>query len=144
MNLITKFLTIFVTLFIIKVETYRILGVFPLAFKSHNIFFMSLMNGLAKKGHQVDMISHYELKNPHKNYKTIINLANLNYSHPKTKFENIDEPIEIVADIVLLAKDVYGVQVCDLLAHETLQKFLRSPPKNPPYDVLITEVSKIL
>lgn len=139
MNKIGKFFIIFSIIFAIKVESYRILAIFPLAFKSHNIFFMSFMNGLAKKGHQVDVISYYEHKNPHKNYKTVINLRNLSYDHPVTEFETIEQPIAIVADIVVFSKDYYGVNVCNLMAHEELQKFLRNPPTNPSYDIVITE-----
>lgn len=144
MNWIRKFITIFLLFFLIKIKAYRILGVFPLAFKSHNIFFLSVMNGLAKNGHQVDVISYYEHKNPHTNYKTIINLNNLTYDHPKVNFNSIEEPIAIVADIVLFSKDYYGLNVCNLMSNKKFQEFFQNPPKNPSYDIVITEVSETL
>ncbi|XP_031781625.1 UDP-glucuronosyltransferase 2B2-like [Nasonia vitripennis] len=55
-------------------ESYRILSIFPFNGKSHNVMFNALVRGLSERGHQVDDITHFPLKKPPKNYKTIVNL----------------------------------------------------------------------
>ncbi|XP_033210442.1 UDP-glucuronosyltransferase-like [Belonocnema kinseyi] len=122
-----------------EVDTYRVLGVFPLNFRSHFIFFESIMRGLAREGHQVDIISHYELTNPPKNYKTIINLAKLDYPYPTTKFETIQKAIDAIKDPVKHLTEVYGIKMCPLLGHQKMQDFIRKPPKDTPYDVIIVQ-----
>ena len=34
----------------------------------------------------------------------------------------------------------YGGDLCHLLGHEKMQNFIKNPPKDPPYDLMITEV----
>lgn len=46
----------------------RILGVFPIASKSHSILGQALFKELASRGHEVYYLSPYPLKNPPKNY----------------------------------------------------------------------------
>ena len=128
----------------IQVDTYRILGIFPLGFKSHNMFFQALMKSLARKGHQVDVISHYELLDPPKNYTTIINLANIEYDFPKVDFYMIQEIKAYDQDFIQASEELYGLRICKLMGHEKIQKFLRNPPRNPPYDLIITEVTFLL
>lgn len=132
---------------LINVHTYKILGIFPLAFKSHNIFFQSLMKSLAKKGHQVDIISYYEAKNPPENYHDIINLSKLpnsSYFYSKSKFTSIQDAIANSQSFINLLNDVYGLPICKIISHEKIQNFIRNLPKNSPYDAVITEVSYIL
>ncbi|CAB0034905.1 unnamed protein product [Trichogramma brassicae] len=74
MNYIKVFLILNCITGLIVCDAYRILGVFPFAGKSHNIIFESLMKGLAKRGHQVDVVTHFPLVEPLKNYNDIINL----------------------------------------------------------------------
>ena len=124
-----------------EVELYRILSVFPWAFKSHNMLFQTLMKGLAKRGHQVDVISHYEPVNPPKNYKTILNLAELDIEYPKLEFDSIKETIANFRDIITFAsKTKIGIPVCAIMSQEKVQQLLRNPPKDPPYDLIIIEV----
>lgn len=54
---------IFVQAFVLT-KSYRILGVFPLAGRSHMLMFEKLMKELAKKGHEVDVLTHFPLKKP--------------------------------------------------------------------------------
>lgn len=61
-------------------KSYQILGVFPFHSKSHNIMFEQLMKGLALRGHKVDVITHFELKNPPNNYRTIINFSEIKHN----------------------------------------------------------------
>lgn len=135
-----KFFIILLLIYFFKtdIDAYRILGVFAWAFKSHNMLFQTLFKGLAKQGHQVDVISHYELVNPPKNYKTILNLANLDVVHPETQFDSVEKTRENTDDLIAFTK--HGMSVCALLSHEKMQDILRNPPKNPAYDLIIIEV----
>ena len=136
MNKLNSFFII--CLSIIGNDGYRILAVFPFNSRSHNIFLEGVSRGLAKRGHEVDAISHFDMKNPLKNYKTIINLhgtrANLinNFT--------IEYASQLGGDIVPFIADTYGNELCELLSHEKMQKFIKNPPKDPPYDLVLTEV----
>lgn len=52
-----------------RVETSKILGVFPLATGSHYNLYSQLMKGLAEAGHEVTMVSPYRFKEPPKRGK---------------------------------------------------------------------------
>ena len=127
----------FICFLAIEIDSYRILGVFTLAFRSHNIFFEALMKGLAKRGHQVDVISYYEMPNPPENYKTILNLATLNYSHLRCQIPSVQYSINLFKDVVNLLK----INNCDLLSQEEMQRIIKNPPTDPAYDLIITEVN---
>lgn len=49
----------------------RVLGIFPHPGVSHFQFFQPIMRGLAEKGHNVTVISHFPEKNPPSNYKDL-------------------------------------------------------------------------
>uniref|UniRef100_A0A0A9VR56 UDP-glucuronosyltransferase 1-2 n=1 Tax=Lygus hesperus TaxID=30085 RepID=A0A0A9VR56_LYGHE len=49
-----------------------ILGFFPFHGPSHNLVFMSLMEELAKRGHNVTVAGYYEPKTPRPNFKSIL------------------------------------------------------------------------
>lgn len=46
------------------VENYNILALFPMHSKSHFVMFERLLIGLAEKGHEVDVVSHFPQKKP--------------------------------------------------------------------------------
>lgn len=46
------------------VENAKILGLFPLQSKSHFVMFEPYLKALAKRGHEVDVVSHFPLKKP--------------------------------------------------------------------------------
>ncbi|XP_052750692.1 UDP-glucosyltransferase 2-like [Galleria mellonella] len=54
-----------------KVYTLNILGVFPFEGKSHSFVFNPFMLELAKRGHNVTVISHFPQKKPVQNYRDI-------------------------------------------------------------------------
>ena len=128
----------FFIIYLSAVEGYRILGVFPFAAKSHNIYFEALMKGLAKRGHQVDVISHYNIKNPPENYKIILDLSN-------TKEQEVFEmPITKAFDfqknaITRLAKK-FGNDLCELMGLEEMQRIFKNASKEQNYDLVVTEV----
>uniref|UniRef100_A0ABD2WSR0 UDP-glucuronosyltransferase n=1 Tax=Trichogramma kaykai TaxID=54128 RepID=A0ABD2WSR0_9HYME len=138
MNYIKVFLILNCITRLIVCDAYRILGVFPFAGKSHNIIFESLMKSLAKHGHQVDVVTHFPLTEPTKNYNDIINLngtmENLvnNYT-----VEFINQISGEIVDLIALS---YGNRICDFMGLPEMQKLIKGPRKNSSYDVVITEL----
>lgn len=123
-------------------EAYRILAIFPLNSKSHNGMFNALIRGLAERNHQLDVITHFPLENPPENYKVIMDLSgtmpavvnNFTYDSVTVFSENV---INIVAELL-------GNNLCQLLALDEMQRLIKFPPKDPSYDLVITEVSFFL
>ncbi|XP_014213310.1 UDP-glucuronosyltransferase 1-6-like [Copidosoma floridanum] len=133
------FLSILVATRLLSVcSGYRILGVFPVNAKSHNIVFEALMKGLARRGHRVDVITHFPLQKPVKNYHEIVNLDGSmerlvnNYSMKFVKEISLVDPVE---NMVML----YGNRICDFMGFDEMQQLINNPPTNPPYDVVIVE-----
>ena len=117
---------------------YRILGVFPFNGKSHFMMFEQLMKILAKRGHQVDVISTFPLTKPYPNYNDLIVLPagrqfmnNMTYNEIKTLFA--DSPTHAVATLA-------GNDICEFLNNSQMQQLIRNPPNDPPYDAVIIEV----
>ncbi|KAL0107030.1 hypothetical protein PUN28_015526 [Cardiocondyla obscurior] len=117
---------------------YRILGVFPLHGKSHWIVNEALMKDLARRGHQVDVITHFPQKKPIPNYKDI----SLKDTLPPT-VNNIS-----AADLerfggspkIPVLVQMGGDVICNLLGHPKLQELIKNPPQDPPYDLVILEL----
>lgn len=116
---------------------YRLLGLFPFQGKSHFVMFEHLMKGLAKKGHQIDMVSKFPLKKPYPNYTDIVSLPmptllvnNVTYDFMKTL---------LAANPTYLVATMAGNELCsDYLGFPAIKELAR--PKNPPYDAVIIEV----
>lgn len=120
-------------------EAYRILCVLPYNGWSHFTMFEVICKGLAKKGHQIDMISHFPTKTPIANYTDIIDLRATGGG------AMVDIPINYARSIdqwctYYIATD-YGSYFCHLMGTESMQKFIKNPPNDPPYDLVITEVN---
>lgn len=134
---------VFFWLFYLSVcHGYRLLGLFPFFGKSHFIMFEQLLKGLSRKGHQVDVISSFPLKRPYPNYTDIVELVpplvlvnNLSYEYMQQLFR--DSPVHAVATVA-------GNNVCEYLENPAIQELARNPPKDPPYDAVLIEVSKNL
>lgn len=124
-------------LFIIGSDAYRILAIFPFNSRSHNNVFEGVTRGLAKRGHQVDVVTHFEMKNSPKNYRTIINLSGTRRNIVNNF--TIEFASQLGDDLVPLISVFYGNELCELLALEEIQKLVKNPPRDPPYDILITE-----
>lgn len=60
---ILGFFIVFISL-VQFIENAKILAVFPLPGSSHFIMFERVLKGLAQKGHEVDVVSHFPLKQP--------------------------------------------------------------------------------
>lgn len=96
------------------------------------------MKGLAKRGHQVDVVSHFPLKKPVKNYNDIINLEGSMESLVNNY--TIEFVSQIKGDVVNLLALSYGNRLCHIMGLEKFQNLIQNPPTDPPYDVVITEV----
>ncbi|XP_050469962.1 UDP-glucosyltransferase 2-like isoform X2 [Bombus huntii] len=113
----------------------RILGLFPLNGKSHWMMAERLMTSLAERGHQVDVVTHFPMKNPPPNYKqisvqgTIQSPVNNVHAINVTRIRNID---------VKFITDVAGKDLCKLFEHEQLQNVIKKPKDH--YDIVITEL----
>ncbi|XP_029165274.1 UDP-glucuronosyltransferase 2A3-like [Nylanderia fulva] len=118
------------------VNGYRILGLFPLHGKSHWVMQEELMKGLAKRGHQVDVITHFPLKKPIPNY-TDISLAG---SMPQVMNNLSYEDIKGFANTNMAKLAFMGNSLCELMDHPKLRQLIENPPQDPPYDVLVTEL----
>lgn len=119
----------------------RILGILPLQSKSHFAICERLMRGLAERGHQVDVYSHFPQKKPRPNYTdyslqgTVPSLTNnMSYDFMHTFAETVSIPALL---------KLGGEPLCDLLNLPMFQKLIREPPNNPPYDIVIVEVRYI-
>ncbi|XP_043467683.1 UDP-glucosyltransferase 2-like [Leptopilina heterotoma] len=121
-----------------KSDGYRILVIAPLNSKSHNNMMESVGKALALKGHQVDIITHFKLKNPPKNFTTIINLDGTLKDMVNTWTLEMVEHYRNVDIVPTVVKD-FGSNLCELMGLEEMQKFIKNPPKDPPYDLVITE-----
>lgn len=117
----------------------RILGIFPFNGKSHNAMFNPLMIELAKRGHKVDMISHYNIESDStkNNLKTIINLDG---TMEKTQNNYTVDVAEDIKKNIHQFFDLYGNRLCHFMGLDEMQKFIKNPPKDPPYNLVITEV----
>ena len=115
-------------------ESLKVLGIFALNLKSHFLIPERLMKSLARKGHEVDVYSHYPLKKPIPNYNdfslegtlpTILN--NLHYTNA-TEFiqKHLIETVELQ---------------CDVMKHSVFQELFKTKNK---YDVVIIEVNNNL
>ncbi|XP_011496133.1 PREDICTED: UDP-glucuronosyltransferase-like [Ceratosolen solmsi marchali] len=114
----------------------KILGIFPLNGKSHFIMFERLAKGLAEKGHQIDVYSHFPLKKSIPNYKDFsldgslrIIQNNMTYND-MLQYQSLNVPNMMNA---------VGTNICELMSHPVFQNLLKNPPRNPPYDIIIVE-----
>lgn len=130
--------SIFLFSLTIECNCYKILIVYPFNSPSHNIFLESISIGLAKRGHQIDAISHYKPKNPPDNYKTIVYL---NGTRPNVVNNmTIDFASQIGTNTVTFIATTFGNELCDLMGLDKMQELIKNSPKHRPYDLIITEV----
>lgn len=117
-------------------QSLRILGIFPCPLHSHTAIQQTIMKHLAARGHQVDVYSHFPLKNPPSNFsdfslRDFIGLPMNNVTY--------DDVIKVHKTYILdKAIDITGYRLCKLLGHPVFQNLLKNPPK---YDLVIIEVS---
>lgn len=141
MKFLLKLLTI-VFLFDILINSavgYKILGIFPLTIKSHDIFCHSVIKALLKRGHYVDVIVARELENSPKNYNVLYNTIKIT---PNITYDiTIDKILNIYKrDPIKMISNEFGNFLCSILANGEIQEIIKKLKINSNYDVLITEV----
>lgn len=121
-------------------DSLRILGMFPFPAKSHFQMFSAVMKELARRGHQVDVVSLFPSKKPIPNYTEIdirvegVTLIsdNLNYTRAR----------EYKSMFMRHVVQGGGIGPCDSLGHPNMQKILKT--EKGVYDVLVVQVSFLL
>ncbi|XP_015121995.1 UDP-glucuronosyltransferase [Diachasma alloeum] len=113
----------------------RILGVFPLPGKSHFILGENLLKELARRGHSVDMVSHFPANKPIPNYRDIslkgsMAIAVNNITFAETKQFNGFSMAFFVRHT--------GTELCDLLGSPYFEELMKTPKGT--YDVIIVEL----
>lgn len=123
-----------------KCQGHRILGIFPMNAKSHMAMFEQVMKGLVRSGHQVDVVSVFPLRTPYPNYTDLEIPAAMPKLVNNMTHEFLNEMLQL--NIVHFLAVHYGNFICEKgFEQEPLRKILQQPPNNPPYDLVITEVS---
>ncbi|XP_011297292.1 UDP-glucuronosyltransferase 1-9 [Fopius arisanus] len=113
----------------------RVLGVFPLPGKSHFILAENLLKEMARRGHSVDMVSHFPTKNPIPNYRDISLRGSLPIAVNNISFE---ETRTFSGFSMAFFVRHTGTQICELLGTPYLEELLRTPKGT--YDVIIVEL----
>lgn len=125
-----------------NVESYRILGIFPHTAKSHDYVFNSLMKGLAERGHDVTVISHFPNKNLQDNYTHISLRGSLPILEDIFTFEMMKQPpiifgleqIEMHYETIMILSEL-GKDTC----HALLQNEKVKQLKEGQFDLAIVE-----
>lgn len=116
-------------------DALKILGIFPVAVKSHFVVGEELMKVLAEKGHQVDVVNHFPQNKALPNYADISLAGTL----PGTLNNiTIGDTKNLSTLFIGQALQNVGLTVCDLLSHRQLQALLKKPKNS--YDVIIIGV----
>ncbi|XP_021699050.1 UDP-glucuronosyltransferase 2A3 [Aedes aegypti] len=119
-----------------NVQSAKILGVFPTSSKSHYIVGSALMKALARKGHEVTVISPFPQQKPMKNYRDITT----------TKVWKAVEPI--VTNLLDIAKKnpIESIQSTYDFGHRITNSTLTDPPvvdliaSNETFDLIVLEI----
>lgn len=130
--------TIFLCVNILSSDGLRILGLFPFQMRSHFVMCEELMRGLAERGHQVDVYSHFPLKRPIPNYKDFSLHGTLPAISNNITFDVVS--ISSLSEMIKHWVQTEGKSLCSLMELPLFQKLLYDPPTDPPYDLVINEV----
>ncbi|XP_015113327.1 UDP-glucuronosyltransferase 2B15 isoform X2 [Diachasma alloeum] len=101
------------------------------------MLFDALIEALAEKGHQMDVMTVYPLKKPLKNYKVVVNLERV-AKHVVNQW-SIEYASKLGDDVLPTLTTVYGNELCEYLALPEMQEIIKNPPQDPPYDLVILE-----
>lgn len=122
------------------IDGLKILGIFPLYGKSHFVMCETLAKGLAARGHEIDVYSHFPLKKPLPNYKDI-SLRGTMPGHVNNMTYEFFQQFQ--APSMKTMVEVVSNSVCELMGAPQFQELFKSLKKNQPYDLVIIEVKKI-
>ncbi|XP_069682310.1 UDP-glycosyltransferase UGT5-like isoform X3 [Periplaneta americana] len=129
------FLVLFFTVGFFGSDAYKILCLFPHFGRSHFIMAEELLKGLATKGHQVTMVSHFPQTNPIPNYTDISLVGTMPEFISRHLLENV--AVKYVYK-TLNRQSKTGLITCkNILKSHVMNKLLSS---NETYDLIITEL----
>lgn len=101
---------------------------------------IAMLKGLARSGHQVDVVSPFPLKKPYPNYT---DLFEFNVGAPKLvnnfTYKGMKEMVSNDLPALAVAK-IAGNVLCKGFDLPGIQKLIKNPPNDPPYDLLLTQV----
>ncbi|KAJ8720262.1 hypothetical protein PYW07_012305 [Mythimna separata] len=111
----------------------NILGIFPYHGKSHFIVFRIYLRELAKRGHNVTVISHFPEQDPPANYHDISLAGSIKAIEGEAPFQSSYLTLFIVSLYLAHA----AVETCDvMLANDQVQRLIKEKPK---FDVIVVE-----
>lgn len=119
----------------------RILGIFPYPIKSHQNMCEELMKGLAAKGHQVDVYSHFPLKKKIPNYTDFSLEGSVPIFSNNVTYDLVESEWKENSNLMQNWYGEYGNYICDLLQLPVFQDLIHNPPQDPPYDLFVLEVN---
>jgi len=96
------------------------------------------MKGLARRGHQVDVVTHFPQKNPVPNMRDISLAGSVEAVINNMTAGDLNK----FSTFSLKGLSEMAMRICNLLDHPKLRDLIENP-RNPPYDVIITEVRSI-
>ncbi|XP_031787743.1 UDP-glucuronosyltransferase 2B20-like [Nasonia vitripennis] len=98
----------------------------------------SLMRGLAEHGHQVDVYSHFPLKQSIPNYKDYSLAGTLPDLINNLTYQVLTQEL---ATSMSLSKwiEISGLSVCKLMDLPVFRRLFEEPPSDPAYDLIVTE-----
>ncbi|CAD6220305.1 GSCOCG00004991001-RA-CDS [Cotesia congregata] len=135
------FLALILTI-ILESNGSRILGIFPMYGKSHMMFFESLFKGLARQGHQVDIVSNFPLHKPYPNYTDLEipplspNLVNgMTLDFMEKSFQEINMVYYMAGDL--------GNKICQKGFETPVLQNLIKTQHSPAYDLVIVELQEV-
>lgn len=109
--------------------------------KSHFIMMEALMKGLVRHGHTVDVVSHFPLKSPMPNYNDIVDLSGTTPVLQNNITYDMMEQTKKGRSMTQSMATTFGGDFCDFMDLPKFREIIKNPPKDPPYDLVIIEVS---
>lgn len=100
----------------------------------------SLMRGLAERGHQVDVYSHFPLKQPVPNYTDYSLAGTLPGLMNNMTYQRLTQELHASVSLNTWLK-LAGTSVCKLMELPIFRRLFEEPPRDPPYDLIVTEVN---
>lgn len=122
---------------LVPVNSYKILGLFPVPYKSHYVIPREILYGLAEKGHWVTVYSPYPQTKPVQNF----------HDFDISKCSFVDNPFQMGIDEVekYLGNRFLEVYIMAVMSHVSSQSIIECEPlrrllySNETFDLLITE-----
>jgi glucuronosyltransferase len=124
-----------ITFFSSTASAYKILALFPHVAKSHSAMQEALMKGLAARGHEVFVVSHFPQDHSVPDYTDISLVGSMKVAVEDTPLDNVGTG-DVMMNANMLAD--MAVETCEkTLSFPPIQKLIESEEK---FDLIITEL----